>query len=302
MSRTDCHCPKNFQVEDYSFEFCFTTIFDHDGFPVDEDGLGSLLDLADSEDSVMADVAGVNVPRCRKFHETARDLWLRCDVCGARFKNGTCLRHEPTGEYILVGWECSNSIGDARRAAKGIKRATLLAQKRAKKAREVAQRAEAAQKILTDNPELRDALELDHYIIRDIKARLNQWGNISEKQIALVLKIRDQIKSREVEEENWIPAPVDEGRREVTATLLAVKWTPGFGWNATEIAKGFFKVHTPEGDYKAWGTIPEAAWDHGENQDSIKGRKMTFVARFTVAKDDPTMTFFKRPTFVRWED
>lgn len=44
-------------------------------------------------------------------------------------------------------------------------------------------------KFLAEHPGLETALATDHYIVRDIAARFQQWGSLSEKQVALVLKL-----------------------------------------------------------------------------------------------------------------
>jgi len=54
------------------------------------------------------------------------------------------------------------------------------------------------QKLLADNPGLEAALLTDHRIVNDIRARFLQWGKLSERQIALVLKIaQDAAKPKE---------------------------------------------------------------------------------------------------------
>lgn len=232
-----------------------------------------------------------------------------CDYCGTGIMYVYFIVSSDGNEFV-VGSECvlKTAMQEDVELVKTVKKLKKEQQDQVRKERKVKKEEvrkqmakAAAEEILDQNQELAEDIEVDHHIIKDIKHQLFYWGNISEKQISLVHKIAKSVRERE--DETFINAPVGDDRREVTATLLSVKWQDNGYYG--DVCKGFFKVHTSDGDYKSWGTIPEAAWkdENGENLDvdTIKGRKMIFVAKFKVADNDPTMTFFSRPIFVRWE-
>jgi hypothetical protein len=66
------------------------------------------------------------------------------------------------------------------------------------------------QHLLNQNPGLDAALNTDHRIVRDIKARFEQWGKLSPAQIALVFKL-----SKQQEEQAANPPPVSNWVGEV---------------------------------------------------------------------------------------
>ena len=151
--------------------------------------------------------------------------------------------------------------------------------------------------ILQSNPGLTDAFRVarKHYIVRNIRENFIFWGSLTDKQIALVFKIADQVQS---DQKNWVPAPKLSGRVEVVAEILSVKEKTFYvnSWTSTFIYKAMMSVQLAPGrNYKTWGTIPESVIG-SDNLEELKGRKVKFQARFTVADNDPTMTFYSRPS------
>lgn len=303
-TRTDAHCPTNFIVADYSFKMAFSVGFDHEGNPIDEDGLNALVSLA-YEGNTMADTHNVNVKRLTSMHQNASYVSLRCDVCGATFLHGCLLSHK-SGEMIVVGNECAETISGAMQDAKRIKGLILQATKRNKAAKIANAKKAMIAKVLEANPGLAEALNVDHHIISDINWRLRQWGNISEKQIELVMRIAGQVNerknARETQEANMInvPTSVTVGRVKITGKIVATKVVDQtFGYNTTSVIKGLIMVDTPEGQWKTWGTIPDSlltvdgSW---VNHETVRGKTVTFMARVSIADNDPKMSFFSRPS------
>ena len=166
-----------------------------------------------------------------------------------------------------------------------------------------------AQELLDSDPDFADALETDHYICRDIKSRLFQWGKVSDKQIALVHKIAAQVRDKKAQEESFIEVPRIAGRQTIVGKVVAAKWVEAsYGYGAyTSDLKGLVIVDTPEGQWKTWGTIPNSIVDdivaedgysdiEGGVKEAIKGRTIQFDARVKVAPNDPKMSFFSRPS------
>lgn len=227
-----------------------------------------------------------------------------CDHCGMGIKYVYDIV-SADGREFGVGCECvlkTAGVSDSAlvRQVKTIKRDhdRKLRQERKAKKEDVARQVAKAQaeKIIAKISGFAEALETDHHIIRDIKHRLFYWGNISDKQIALVFKIADQIKERKAQ--TFIPVPVGAGRQTIMGKIVAARWE-GFGpdWMNASALKAMVVVDTPEGQWKTWGTIPESVYEGKSNVlDWIKGSKVQFTARVKVADNDPTMSFFSRPT------
>lgn len=149
-------------------------------------------------------------------------------------------------------------------------------------------------KVLSDNEGLSDALNVDHYIIRDIAGRFFQYGSLSEKQIALVLKIARERAERAAEPQ----IEITEGHRTMTGKVLSAKL------NRWETPKMLLKLDTGE---KVWGTVPTALlyqvggatiprrYDRYDQLPLLKGRTVTVTAKVEKSRNDPCFGIFKRP-------
>ena len=209
-----------------------------------------------------------------------------CSVCGSFFVYGEVWKHTPSGEHIHVGHICADKYGllrdrsaiellkDRRSAAKA---AALVA--KATKARKAA--------FLEANPGLAEALDVNHTIIIDINHRFNSY-NLSEKQVALVFKLAEEIRNP-APPELHVPAP--EGRVTFTGKIVAVKSVDGYTYNST-VTKLVVKVETPEGSWLVWMTAPGAILGIG-----LKDRTITATATLTRGKD-VHFAFGKRPSKV----
>lgn len=135
-----------------------------------------------------------------------------------------------------------------------------------------------------------------HTILVDLREKLDKWGSLSEKQVALI--------DRLVAEANAPKAKLEGGRRELTGKVLSCKWRSSqYG--------GAFKMTLDLGDgSRVWGTVPAALEDavreyhHTHVKDSstfdlpevLKGATVTITATVNVSDDDESFGFFKRPS------
>lgn len=235
-----------------------------------------------------------------------------CDYCGTGIANVYTIA-DSTGKKFDVGSECVRHTDDKeliRRVAETKKekeaaRRRTLARKRAE-AERTARKAKAVEdrkQTLADHPELAEIVEAvetgddrvdGEGFIRDIVAKLNRWGTLSEKQIAAVVgawnrKLEWKAKRAEEEAEPKGDAPV--GRVEVHGTILSVKWKyTDFGW----VAKMLVKLTN---NAKVYVTCPDDILGQSNDEDlrDLRGLGIRFRAAFTVSRDDKSFAFGSRP-------
>lgn len=265
-NRTDCHRPGAIVPSNYA-HVIFYALPDHN-VPGDR---------------------GLNVDFVRKLYtdETPREFYGaigKCGVCGACFKYGELWRHVPTGDLVHLGHECAHKyelVADMDdwsaelESLKARRAAYIQGQLNARKRDQFLARHEG----------LREALETDHYIVRDIASRFRQWHEISEKQVALVMKLAGEAGERAARPaEVNVPAPISDKRQTIEGVVVSVKdqeTAYGITTRAT------IKVTTPEGVWLCWGTVPHS--------DAKRGDVVKFDAKLEAGKD-AHFAFFKRPT------
>ncbi len=237
-----------------------------------------------------------------------------CDSCGQ------CIRYvyfleSANGTDFGVGCDCvlkafAESLGDP--VAREVKRAArdfASAARRASKARreKVQKRARLRLFVTAAGRELLADLKVSHRIIEDIRARLIQWGSVSDKQVALVAKLAREAREKALlPPEVHVPVPMVEGRIRIEGEIVSVKGHESdYGWSL----KMTVKVDTGEGTYLVWGSVPAAledAWAAenraagGDGQYSgnnpLRGRRVAFMAKVVRSDRDDHFGFFKRPT------
>lgn len=133
--------------------------------------------------------------------------------------------------------------------------------------------------------------------VHDIVGKLVTYGSLSEKQVAFLRTLLDQIANwdavqveRAAEQEAASPAPT--GRVEFDAEVLSTKWVDGY--DGSSVMKMLVKA--TEG-YKVWMTVPSAAMDAVE-----RGVKLTVKATLTPSDDDPKFAWGKRPVVSNVEE
>lgn len=228
-----------------------------------------------------------------------------CDHCGARFSYGMLMRHVPTRTMIAVGSICaSERFSLPSRAAfdtKALKDAAKAARERKGREQKIAQ-------FLLAHEGLAEALETDHYIVEDIKRRLQRYAEISEKQVALVHKLAAEVAEEQKKIESGevkAPGPVPTGKGiTIEGVLVTEKWVDGYA--GERVHK--MLIESDDG-WKVWGTKPAVFdtpghWDYPEGGERQwvpnplaveKGDRVKFVAEVEVKRGEPTFGFFKRP-------
>lgn len=214
-----------------------------------------------------------------------------CTACGSHFLYGEVWKHEPTGEHIHVGHICAEKYGliadrTAHELEAGRRAATAAA--RFERDRKAVERKE----FLAEYPGLEEALETDHHIVDDIKRRFVQWCNLSDKQIALVMKLhKEATEKTEEPEEKHVPAP--EGKQTFTGVVVSKKAHDNAYGCTIKIT---VKMTTPEGVWLAWGTCPSSLLYHSqEEQGCDVGDTVEIKATVKRSDSDAHFSFFKRP-------
>ncbi len=279
-TRTDIHRPSEIVPADYEYVFSY-----------DLGGSGPF-DPAINVNCAVGWTRGPHAPngRCCVFglKTIAKVAWAptgstgKCSVCGANYRYGDVWRHKD-GEHIHIGHDCADKYSLlADRSAYELEagrrdRAKAVQVQRAKNDQERTD-------FLAQYPGLEEALKVDHEIVRDIASRFVQYRSLSEKQVALVFKLAEEVRNPRParEEEKKAVAPL--GRQTFTGIVVSKKGHAGnFGWTQ----KLTVKVATPEGVWLAWITEPAAVVTE-------KGDKVEVTATLEAGRE-AHFVFGKRP-------
>lgn len=209
----------------------------------------------------------------------------KCSICGANYTYGSVWRHEPTGEHLHVGHDCAEKYemlmdhsafelehGRLQRAA-----AIHLIRER-----NAADRAA----FLAAHPGLPEAFALvstgqAHPILRDLAAQFHARGSLSDKQVALALKLAREVTAPRETTEQHAPAPT--GTVEFEGVVVSTKVYDSNYGSTTKIT---VRVETPEGSWLAWGTVPAAI--HGavnyENR-RLRGARVRIRATLKAGRE-----------------
>ena len=130
--------------------------------------------------------------------------------------------------------------------------------------------------------------------IRDIVGKLVKYGNVSDNQKGFISKLLGNIARRPIIEaqrkaEHEAAEPVQNGRQEVTGTVLSMK----------EVAAAQFSYYSPETTWKLLIRLDNGSKVWGSRFANLeKGDRIRFTATFEQSKDDAKFGFYKRP--VAW--
>lgn len=218
----------------------------------------------------------------------------RCIHCGnTNVRWITAVLHIPTGDVVVFGADCTDRLGFANRQA--WKLAQLKSKAEAGHARLKVWKARTA--FLVATPAIAAALDAitepvhaGNLFVKDVLSKLNQYGSLSERQVAAVVKslasdlTRAASKAAEALE---VKGDAPEGRVEVTGTVLTVKVQEGFYGTSV---KTLIKL---ENNAKVWLTAP------GGSGAFSKGDTVTVRATFERSKEDRAFGFGKRPHLVK---
>ena len=176
--------------------------------------------------------------------------------------------------------------------------------------------------VYEDNPKLEAALKVDHKIISDIADRLARFGSISDKQIALVFKIQQDMAVRAKESLTSVPVP--NVRMAVVGKVLSTK----LKWNKytqSEQLKMLVLVTDEDGGtFRVFGSVPKGILEDTQEYNNelqeewfnspkrphtieralketppvanITGATISFTATLKRSDRDEFFGFFSRPT------
>lgn len=209
-------------------------------------------------------------------------VFIKCNRCGGRGRieafghvySGVCFSCEgKAGHWSTV--EREERLAKRREKDRERREAKRAAEREAKRAEGLA--------FLAEHEGLAEALEAEHRIAQDLKASVLEYGSLSEAQVALAMKIAEQVAEREAQ-----PASeVVEGRGEVTGKILSIKWEDNdFSYSGGMVCK---IVVADERGFRLYGTAPRAI--AGEIE---VGSRVAFTATLTAR--EAGFGFFKRPT------
>lgn len=226
-----------------------------------------------------------------------------CDVCGQRgLVHRYYYRHVPTGDVIVLGWDCAERMAFDTRAA-------YQARKRADAERERERTAQARREYEEAHPEVAAFVQAAREgelrigwsaqdFLTSLASKLVRYGYLTERQTEAVQKIMDRHaddqarRDAERAELEPIPQEMDGQRVELTGEVLATKYRDhAYGTTLKMLVRD-------DRGFKVWGTVPETI-EGLEYTDPVKGRRIAFTGKVEISQDDPTFGFFSRPTKAR---
>jgi len=240
-----------------------------------------------------------------KFNAPKEDA-CRCALCGHRLKIACAVTHQPTGNGYWIGRDCTSSITSLQKFGPLIKDATVaLAQRLACDKREA--------DFVAKNPDVLGILTWSRRpaaprICRDMIEKLRRYGSLSEKQVALMEKIRQQ----DIERRAKATGKAEAGRKLITGTVLKVtieesefgsKWhTPTYAKVLLDLGNGVRLL----GKLPEYSTVTEQiksrapAYLNIGNQCNTheivkKGDTIELKATVTQSPKDDLFGFWKRP-------
>ncbi|MFZ9725629.1 MAG: hypothetical protein ACO3EH_00350 [Ilumatobacteraceae bacterium] len=216
---------------------------------------------------------------------------LRCDCCGHALSYACEVVHKPTLTGYFVGRDCATTIESLSRYNFG--GLSVAAAHRAKARQNVASWK-------TRNPQHREILEWAltpeaHHIARDIAGKVARYKDISDKQVQLLYRLRQQQAERDAakaaEPQPTTPAPV--GRADVSGTVLTVRsQESAFGTTRkalirlTDHNKVWVSVPSSSSFQRGWTVTIRATWERSE-----KDEHFSFGSRpHLVAEQEPVQS------------
>lgn len=212
----------------------------------------------------------------------------KCVHCGHNpLRWLTVVKHLTTGDVVVFGADCTKRLEFIDQ--KTFKLAQLQARDAANKVRIKVWNAREA--FLKANPVFAAAVANytgTNTFVKDVVAKLGQYGSLSERQVAAVLGAiaRDAQKAQQQAVEALeVKGEAPVGRVTVTGVVLSTKTVEGF-YGTTR--KMLVKL---ENNSRVWVTVPASSGI--ERNDTV-----TFTATFETSKDDKSFAFGSRPTVV----
>jgi hypothetical protein len=141
--------------------------------------------------------------------------------------------------------------------------------------------------------------------LSDLAWKAHKYGDISDKQVALVEKLLGELAVadaelaiREAEEAAKPPVPaLTAGRQVITGTVLSSRWVDSdYGYGTSGTVKITVKLDNGQ---RVHGSLPRDLWGQGDDPEE-KGRRITLTATVKPSDDDPGFGFYTRPTKAQW--
>lgn len=298
--RTDPHRPGAIIPAEYTYVMSYALASSEGGWPMPSMGITCRLDrritrkredgteeVINGEHDADGECCVVGLREVAKAKFAATGGTGKCSVCGACYIYGDVWRHDPSGEHIHIGHDCARKYSMlVDRSAHELALGRLRAATATQLIRE--RNAEERAAFLAQHPGLAEDFAMDHHIIRDIKARFEEYRTLSDKQVALVRKIATELRTPRVTEEH-VPAPT--GRVTFKGKVVAARSVESAYGTALKIT---VKVSTPKGSWLAWMTAPRAVLDDAGDHGGIRGCDVEITATLTAGRD-PHFAFGKRP-------
>ena len=292
--RTDIHRVGAIIPAHYQHVLSYSLATTLGGFPVPSIGITCVLDrrVTDATGKIVKEGQHDADGRCcviglimvAKVSFASHGNTGKCTICGAHYIYGDVWVHKPTGEHIHVGHDCvAKYEWVANRTDWESKDAVIrsgIAKLILKKEKE-----EECERYLAKHPGLKEALAVDHPTIKDIGNKLVQYGSLTVKQIAFVIRLAAEKQGRVTREVN-VNAPT--GRQTFRGTVVSQKVQDSSFGQQTKIT---VKVPAEGGVWMAFGTAPKALLD--EKAD-LRGVEVEITATLTNGRD-PYFAFMGRP-------
>ena len=196
-----------------------------------------------------------------------------CNHCGARMKYIILVRNLESNSIHIVGRDCGDTIAQFGKYANRLSDKSALAMKIAKNKIE-------RNKILSKYEGLKEAFEVkNNSIITNIRENFVKYNTISEKQVALVMKLATQ----QIEINNTAKAIDFTKLENTTLEVVSLKKQDSQYGEVTKIL-----LKSDEG-YKLYGNLPSSS----DNVNS--GDKVVFSCNnITISSGDKFFGFFSR--------
>lgn len=231
-----------------------------------------------------------------------------CDYCATGIMNVFWCR-SAEGREFKVGCDCvfktcwkdDTLRQEVRKAQRDVQRATQTAKREARRAEiraaRVAEAPKRAQRFMDLNPGLEQALQLDNDVVRDIAGKLQEWGDLSPRQIEYVWALYAKAYGPQLPPEVNVPAPT--GRVTVCGVVVSTRTTEGmYGIQHKMVVK---VTNAKREVWLVWTTIPSNLYGYNvaeygvRHSDELKGCSVKFDATLEPGRD-AHFAFGKRPT------
>lgn len=218
----------------------------------------------------------------------------QCAHCGQRLKYGALLTNDSEKSLIVIGEDCLWNRFQEVTAAQ-FKQLREDAKAKAAATRSLDRKNTA----LKENPGLAAGYDSTNSFVQDVMRRFDRKGEITERQLAAVLKVVKQDAERAERKAQWVEEAKDAadaptGKVTVTGEILSVKT------QETMYGSSLKMIVKTEAGWKLWVTVPTSILSYRLSSvgggDNLPGKTVTLTATVTPSDRDPKFAFGKRPS------